>query len=170
MPKIWNKLGLEVKDEHRLEQEQGTEREQKIEIKQGIKYKHRVDQDKIMSHIPQLNTDSYKKCTICGRIFSLTGNLNVHMAAMHAKKEDKLKCSKIYCNKMFGTMYDMKDHKRLFAFQYDDCGVQIVKGYRVKGHIRKCSKTIMSKPEPTEEQRKQQLKDLQEIALTFKII
>ena len=71
---------------------------------------------------------------------------------------------------MFGTMYDMKDHKRLCAFQCDDCGVKIVKGYRVEGHIRKCSKTIMSTPEPTEEKRKQQLKDLQEIASHFKLI
>ena len=86
---------------------------------------------------PKPNTN---KCTKCGKFFcNRPRNLKVHMASLHAIKEDPLMCSRFYCTKIFVTMFDMIAHRRLCAFKCDECGVEIVRDEKVKRHIKKCS-------------------------------
>ena len=85
-----------------------------------------------------VTTKANKKCTVCGKVFSLTGNLNVHMVALHTVLSEPVKCSKKFCFEEFATMYDMLVHRSLCDFKCGGCGKRIRKACRVEGHMRKC--------------------------------
>ena len=78
------------------------------------------------------------KCSVCAEDFTQIRSLVRHTETLHTAVEGGVKCSKDFCELIFGTTHEMYLHRDNCIFTCQVCGYTITRNGKAAGHKKKC--------------------------------